>query len=300
MRFAELVDTSNSVAKVSGRLEKTRRLADLLERLLSEEIAIAVAYLSGSLLQGRVGLGWSAIARARLAEVPAGPSLEIRQVDGCFERIRHTTGAGSSKQRAHLLADLFGNASSDERDFLVRLISGDLRQGALEGVLSEAIAHASGARPEVVRHAAMMCGDLSEVARVALTEGPAALSRYAIQLFRPVEPMLASPAADVTEALQLFGQAAFELKVDGARIQVHKQGDAVRVFSRALRDVTDAVPEVVEAVRPLAARELIVDGEVIALRADGAHKTQRAAGQGETARLGKSGTSPSHSNGLRR
>jgi DNA ligase-1 len=144
-----------------------------------------------------------------------------------------------------------------------------LRQGAVEGVLTDAIAKASDAKADVVRHAAMMSGDLTEVARVALVDGPNALSRYSIQLFRPVEPMLASPVESVEEALRAFGEAAFEVKLDGARVQVHKSGHDVRAFSRALRDVTSAVPEVVEAVRVLPARELILDGEVIALRADG-------------------------------
>jgi DNA ligase-1 len=169
-----------------------------------------------------------------------------------------------------VLSDLFRRATSTEQDFLVRLLSGELRQGAQEGVLTEAVAKAAGASPAAVRHAAMLCGDLGDVACAALLEGVSALSRYTIQLFRPVEPMLASPAESVAEALIAFGEAAFELKLDGARIQVHKSGDEVRVFSRALRDVTAAVPEVVEAVMALSAREVILDGEVLALQRDGA------------------------------
>ena len=269
MRLAELVDASNGVAAVSGRLEKTSRLAALLKKLQPDEIAIGVAFLSGSLPQGRIGIGWSAIAEARSEGASPSAILELHTVNDYFGQIGRTAGPGSSKHRARLLGELFQQATVEEQDFLVRLLSGDLRQGALEGVLSDAIARAAGAKADVVRHAAMMCGDLTEVARVALTDGVEALARYAIQLFRPVEPMLATPAEDISEALQLFGEAAFELKLDGARIQVHKQHDDVRVFSRALRDVTAAVPEVVEAVRQLPARELILDGEVIALRADG-------------------------------
>ena len=269
MLLAELVAASNGVAHASGRLEKTSRLADLLGQLQPQDIPIAVAFLSGSLPQGRVGLGWSAIAHARSSPAAGVRTLTLQQVDDCFEQIARTTGAGSSKHRAQLLVDLFHKASEDEQDFLIRLISGDLRQGALEGVLSDAIARAAGASPDLMRHAAMMCGDLAEVARVALTDGIEALSRYSIQLFRPVDPMLASPAENVAAALEIFGEAAFELKFDGARIQAHKQGNDVRVFSRALRDVTDAVPEVVESVLSLSAREVILDGEVIALRPDG-------------------------------
>ena len=197
MQFADLVATSDRVAEVSSRLEKTRRLADLLQRASEEEIPVVVAFLSGSLVQGRVGLGWASIAHARAAPPAEVASLDVLQVNAHFERIASTAGGGSSKQRAQALAELFRGATAAEQDFLIRLISGDLRQGALEGVLVEAVARASGATPQAVRNASMVCGDLADVARSALTAGPEALSRYAIQLFRPVEPMLASPAADV-------------------------------------------------------------------------------------------------------
>jgi DNA ligase-1 len=164
---------------------------------------------------------------------------------------------------------MFSRATETEQDFLVRLLSGELRQGAQEGLLGEAIAKAAGVSGDSVRHAAMMCGDLAEVACAALVEGASALSKYQIQVFRPVEPMLASPAAHVSDAIAAFGEAAFELKLDGARIQVHKAEDDVRVFSRALREVTAAVPEIVEAAAGLRSREIILDGEVLALQADG-------------------------------
>ena len=269
MRLQELVDVSNGVAQLRGRLEKTAKLADLLKRLEPREIGIGVTYLCGSLPQGRMGVGWSTVAQARSTAPSPIPSLELTDVESVFGQISAATGAGSSKRRATLLTDLFQRATAEEQEFLVRLLSGDLRQGALEGVLTEAVAKAGGADPELVRHAAMMCGDLAEAASVFLVNGLQALSAYTIQLFRPVQPMLASPAENVGEALAAFGEAAFELKLDGARIQVHKAGDEVKVFSRALRDVTAAVPEVVEAVRGLAPRELILDGEVIALRPDG-------------------------------
>lgn len=269
MRLHELVEASNAVARTSGRREKTALLADVIKQLHEREIEIGVAYLSGSLVQGRVGIGWAALSQARIAGAAESPALELGDVDQYFDRIVRTSGAGAARERAHLLADLFAHATRDEQDFLTRLLSGDLRQGALEGILTEAIAWAAGTSPDKIRHASMMAGDLREVARAAMTEGEAALSRYAIQLFRPIEPMLASPAASVAEALEMLGEASFELKLDGARIQVHKAGDEVRVFSRNLRDVTIAVPEVVEAVRPLSARELILDGEVLALGQNG-------------------------------
>ena len=269
MLLRELVDVSNAVAGARGRLDKIGKLAQLLKSLLPGEIPVAVAYLSGSLPQGRIGIGWSVISQGRAVLPALQPSLELRDVHDTFQRIASIGGAGAVRARAQHLIDLFSRATESEQDFLVRLLSGELRQGAQEGVLAEAVAKAAGAPAAAVRQAAMMCGDLGEVACTALGEGVSALSGYAVQLFRPVEPMLASPAESVTEALEAFGEAAFELKLDGARIQVHKSGDEVRVFSRALRDVTAAVPEVVEAVRPLPAREIILDGEVLALQRDG-------------------------------
>ena len=269
MRFQEFVEASNAVARTRSRLEKTAILADLIKRMQGRDIRTGVAYLSGALVQGRVGLGWSAVTDAHTAGAAEAPSLGLADVDAIFEKIAHTSGKGAGRERTRLLSDLFVRATPHEQDFLIRLISGDLRQGALEGVLAEAIAKAADIPADRVRHAAMMCGNLGEVAHAAFTEGGAALSRYAIQLFRPVEPMLASPAADTAEALGWLGEAAFELKLDGARIQVHKAGEEVRVFSRGLNDVTAAVPDVVELIRSLPGRELILDGEVIALQEDG-------------------------------
>ncbi len=269
MRLRELVDASNAVAGTRGRLEKIAILAELLKKAGADEIRIAVAFLSGALLQGRIGIGWSTIGEMRGVPAAAEPSLDLLDVHRAFDRVACVKGAGALRLRTSHLTDLFGRATSSEQDLLARLLSSELRQGALEGVLTEAVARAAGVSGDAVRQAAMMCGDLGEVACAALNEGAAALARYSIQIFRPVDPMLASPAESVEEALESFGEAAFELKLDGARIQVHKSGDDVRVFSRALRDVTAAVPEVVEAVRSLAVGEIILDGEVLALQRAG-------------------------------
>ena len=269
MQLDDLAAASNAVSGTRRRLEKISELGQLLLRLAPEEIPIAVAYLSGSLPQGRIGVGWSVVSQARASNPAAQPTLELRDVDGVFTRIANTRGAGATRSRTQLLVDLFHRATEPEQEFLVRLLSGELRQGAQEGVLAEAIAKAARAPAAAVRQAAMMCGDLGEVARAALVEGPQTLSAYGIELFRPIEPMLASPAESVSEAIGVFGEAAFELKLDGARIQAHKAGGQVRVFSRALRDVTSAVPEVVDAVGGLAVRDLILDGEVLALQSDG-------------------------------
>ena len=269
MRFHELVAVSDAVARTRARLEKTSRLAELLKRLAPDEVRVAVSFLSGGLLQGRIGIGWSVVGRAR-DTVPADePTLELLDVHAVFTRLADVSGAGVTQARLDLLKNLFSRATAAEQDFIVRLISGELRQGALEGVLVEAVAKAAGAPPDAVRQAAMMCGDLGEVASALVREGVNSLSMYSIELFRPVEPMLASPCESVSEALQSFGEAAFELKVDGARVQAHKAGSEVRVFSRALRDVTPAVPEVVEALRAFPAREVILDGEVIAMQPNG-------------------------------
>src|SRR5215203_3851315 len=269
MLLHELVDVSNAVAAARGRLDKIGTLAQLIARLHPDEIPIAVAYLTGSLPQGRIGIGWSVMSEARSVDAAPNASLELAFVNDAFATISEIRGAGAARARTQRLIDVFRRATASEQDFLVRLLSGELRQGAQEGVLAEAIARAAGAPPALVRQAAMMCGDLGDVARTALVDGPSALERYAIQLFRPIEPMLASPAERVSDAIDAFGEAAFELKLDGARIQVHKSGKDVRVFSRALRDVTPAVPEIVEAVSDVPAVDVIFDGEVLALQQDG-------------------------------
>src|SRR5581483_5758480 len=272
MRFGELVDVSRAVADTSGRLEKIDRLATLLNRLEPDEIDIAVGFLSGLPRQGRLGIGSAAVVAAREADPAAAPSLEVRDVDAVFARVAESSGSGAVAARSQLLRELFARATRDEQDFLVRLIFGELRQGALEGILVEAVARASGIPAARVRRAAMLAGALAPVARAALssgTSGDDALAGFMVRLFQPVQPMLADSASDVGEALGELGEASLGYKLDGARIQVHKADDEVRVYSRNLRDVTAAGPEVVEIVRTLPAREIILDGEAIALKADG-------------------------------
>jgi DNA ligase-1 len=269
MRLEDLVTTSSAVTQVSGRLEKIDRLAGFLKRAAPDEIAIAIAYLSGRLPQGRIGIGGSLVWQAKPDTAAESATLQLREVNDTFDRIGHSGGPGSTAQKTAILRGLLARATREEQDFLVRLLFGELRQGALEGVVLEAVARASGIPASTVRRAAMAAGDLAAVARAALFEGEHALSRFIVRIFRPVRPMLADSAEDVDAALERLGEAAFEYKLDGARIQVHKGGDEVKVFSRHLREVTPAVPEVVEVVRQLPARELILDGEVIALRPDG-------------------------------
>ncbi|MEA2602481.1 MAG: ligase 1 [Acidobacteriota bacterium] len=270
MRLADLVATSRRVAETRSRSEKTGALADLLRRLSPEEIDVAVAWLSGNLRQGRIGLGGAAVRDARPGTAAAEPSLTLGEVDSTFERIAATTGAGSTAARVGMLGNLLARATGEEQDFLIRLIYGELRQGALAGLMADALAAATELPAGDVRRALMLAGELPAVAKAVLTEGRAGLDRFRLELLRPLQPMLASPAGDVFEALERLGEAAFELKLDGARVQVHKAGEEVRVFSRRGNDVTPAVPELVEAVQAVPARQLLLDGEVIALRPDGA------------------------------
>ncbi|HKI00753.1 MAG TPA: ATP-dependent DNA ligase [Thermoanaerobaculia bacterium] len=270
MLLADLVATSRRVAETRSRSEKTGALADLLRRLSPEEIDVAVAFLSGHLRQGRIGLGGAAVRNAMPGTTAVEPSLPLGEVDAAFERIAGVSGSGSTLERGRLLSDLLGRATRDEQDFLVRLIYGELRQGALAGLMAEALAAAASVPADEVRRALMLAGELTAVARAVLIEGRPGLDRFRLQLFRPLQPMLAQPAGDVSEALDRLGEAAFELKLDGARIQVHKSEDDVRVYSRRGNEVTQAVPELVESVQALPARQLLLDGEVIALRPDGA------------------------------
>jgi DNA ligase-1 len=269
MLLADLVTTSQRVAETRARSQKTAALADLLRRLAADEIDAAVSWLSGNLRQGRIGLGGAAIRDSKPEGAASEPSLSIHEVDATFERIAATTGAGSTVERVRLLSGLLARATPPEQEFLIRLIFGELRQGALAGLMAEALAAAGQVPANEVRRALMLAGELPAVARAVLTEGRPGLARFHLQLFRPLQPMLAQPAGDVSEALERLGEAAFELKFDGARVQVHKEDDGVRVYSRRGNDVTQAVPELVETVQALPARRLIFDGEVIALKPDG-------------------------------
>jgi len=269
MRLADVVDVSRAVAGTAGRLEKIAHLADLLKRTPADDIAIVVGFLTGDARQGRLKIGYAQLTAMRDVPPAPAPSLDIRQVDDAFERLAATSGAGSARARAEQLRDLLGRATSGEQDFLIRLLFGELRQGALEGVFVDAVARAAGLPAADIRRAAMLSGEIAPVARAALAGGAAALSRFALQPFQPLQPMLADTAADVEGALADLGEASFEYKFDGARIQAHKVGDEVRVFSRNLRDVTVAVPEVVDVVRAMPAESIVLDGEAIALRPDG-------------------------------
>ena len=230
---------------------------------------MVVPFLSGGVRQGRIGIGGALLSAMRGVRPAGEASLEIGDVDAALDRLATLSGSGSSSTRTEQLRQLFERATSDEQGFLIRLLFGELRQGALESVLTDALARASNIPVARLRRAAMLAGDLTPVASAALTEGERGLSQFVLRPFQPVQPMLADSAADVGEALVTLGEASLEYKLDGARIQVHKAGDEVKVYSRNLRDVTAAVPEVVAVTRAMPAREIVLDGEAIALRPDG-------------------------------
>jgi len=266
--LAELVSTSLRVGGTSSRLAKVREIAALIGRLPRHEVAIGVSYLAGELPQGRIGVGYAALkaAAAAAGPAPAEPSLSLEQADRSIAELAGISGGGSARRRSDALGALFAQATAEERTFLLRLLVGELRQGALTGVMIDAIAAASGVSAADVRRAAMYAGNLGGVALVAMTEGAAGLGRFQLELFSPVAPMLAQTAADVEEALAELGsrEIAWEWKLDGARVQAHKEGERVRLYTRTLNEVTDALPEIVAAVRALPARALVLDGEAIA------------------------------------
>ncbi|HEX6588734.1 MAG TPA: ATP-dependent DNA ligase [Longimicrobiales bacterium] len=269
MKLARLVSASAAVAATSKRLEKIGILADLLREADADEVAVAVGFLIGWPRQGRVGAGWAAVRDASTQPAAPSPTLELADVDQAFTDIASARG----KQKAHVLSELFARATADEQQFLGALVLGEVRQGALEGVVLEAVARAAGVGAADVRRASMMAGDLAAVAgRLRGPEGAASLASYRLQLFRPVQPMLADSAPTVEEAMaECDGEATVEWKLDGARIQVHAGDGRVAIYTRNLNDVTERLPEVTEAMTSLGltARGVILDGEVIALAEGG-------------------------------
>jgi DNA ligase-1 len=264
----DVVRTSRDVAATSSRNAKIARIAELLRNASPEEAAVATSWLMGELPQGRIGIGWAAI---RDAKTPASEvqSLTVSDVDRTFAHIATFSGAGSTAARLAALRDLFARATADEQDFIGRLVFGELRQGALEGIMADAVAKAANVPIADVRRAAQLAGALPLVAHAVFTGGAEALRTFGVQLFRPIQPMLAQPADDIADAMARLGRAALDYKLDGARVQVHRDGSEVRVYTRRLNEITASVPELVETVRALPVQQIVLDGEAIALRADG-------------------------------
>ncbi|OLP03873.1 ATP-dependent DNA ligase [Mycolicibacterium porcinum] len=272
MLLADVAAASSDIAGASARLAKIDRIATLLAATAEDGdarcVAVTVSWLSGELPQRQIGVGWAAL---RALPAPAeGPTLTITGVDAAFTEIKGIAGKGSQALRADAVRSLFAAATGAEQTFLRRLLGGELRQGALAGVMADAVAKASDIPAADVRRAAMLAGDLPAVAAAALIGGRSALAEFQLQVGRPVGPMLAQTATDVADALErLGGTAILEAKLDGARVQIHRKGTEVSVYTRSLDDVTHRLPEVVEATLALSATELIADAEAIALRPDG-------------------------------
>jgi DNA ligase-1 len=264
MQFVELAGTSAAVAATSARRGKIDLLATALRGLDPDEIEAGAAYLAGELRQRQIGVGWASV---RDAPPPAAqPTLTVAQVDAALAEIGEQSGPGSQGRRRALLGALFAAATAEEQRLLVGLLSGEVRQGAQAGLLVDAVARAGGVEVAQVRRALLLCGDVKIVARAALTGGSAALGEFQLRVGRPLAPMLAQSASGVDAALEATGfPAAVDDKLDGVRIQVHRSGDEVAVFSRSLADITARVPEVVAAARSLPARQIVLDGEAVAL-----------------------------------
>ena len=288
MLLAELVSTSEAVASTRSRLAKIEAIAACLRQAKRDEIGIVVSYLSGELRQRRTGIGWAAL---RDAPSPArSPALEVLDVDGAFARLASASGAGSVAARRDELSSLLRRATRDEQRFLGKLVGGELRQGALAGIMVDAVARAAAVDIAAVRRAAMLAGDLPAVAASALEAGLDGLDRFRLQVGRPVQPMLAKTAPSVEAAMEQVGAGVVEWKIDGVRIQVHRAGADVAVFTRTLDPITERVPEVVDAVLALPVDAIVLDGEAIALREDGRPRpfqetASRAASRGDVDRL---------------
>jgi DNA ligase-1 len=279
VRFADVVASTAEVTATRARSRKVATLADLFARLSPGEVPVVVAILTGTPRQGRIGIGWRTVASIE-APPAAEPQLEVADIDAALDKLDALHGAGSQAARADELRSLLARATEDEQDLLRRLLVGELRHGALEGLVTDALARAAHVPLTTMRRAAMLAGDLPAVATVALTEGEPGLEAIGLTLLRPIQPMLAQTAADVTEALALAaspddgghaappGEASVEWKLDGARIQVHRVGDEVRIYTRNLNDVTDRLPGIVDLARSLPAGSFVLDGEAIGVGED--------------------------------
>ena len=266
--LARVVEASGAVAETSARSRKIAILADLLRALEPAEVPVAVGFLAGAPRQGRVGVGYSTLYRVDVASA-AAPSVTIDELDRLIDAIQATTGSGSAGRRKDALAALFARLTADEADFVRRLFTGELRQGALAGLMVDAVAKAAGVPADLARRALMLSGDLTRTAAIAMTHGAEGLRDIGFELFRPIFPMLASTAESVADAVASFERSSVEWKLDGIRIQIHRRQDDVRIYTRNLNEITDALPGIAAAVRTLPATQAVLDGEAIWMGADG-------------------------------
>jgi len=268
MLLAQIVDTSEAVRSTRARTKKIENLAELLRGISADDAPIAVSYLSGQPLQDRLGAGYSTVYAIEVDPAKEA-TLTLIEVDQTLAELADTKGPGSKAAKEALLSTLFGQATATEQDFLRGLILRNLRQGALEGVMADAVAEAIAADPDTVRRAAMLAGSLTTVATDALANGPAVLAGYGLEVGTPLQPMLAKTADSPEDAVASLGQVSVEWKLDGLRVQVHRDGDTVAVFTRNLNDITHRVPEIVDKALALPLESVILDGEALILAADG-------------------------------
>ncbi|EFL30562.1 DNA polymerase LigD, ligase domain-containing protein [Streptomyces viridochromogenes DSM 40736] len=278
MLLHRLARVSQEVAATSARSRKTALLAELFREAEADDVPIVIPYLAGRLPQGRIGVGWKVLSRP---VAPAcDPVLTVREVDVRLSELAQVSGPGSQAERARLVGALMGAATEDEQRFLIGLLTGEVRQGALDAVAVEGLAQATGAAPAEVRRAVMLAGSLQAVAEALLADGPAALDRFRLTVGRPVWPMLAHSASSVAEAVDKLGACAVEEKLDGIRVQVHRDGDSVRLYTRTLDDITGRLPEVTAAALELRGERFILDGEVISFDEGGRPRSfQETAGR---------------------
>ena len=269
MNLQSVVDTSIAVAATRSRLAKRAAIAQCFRIATVEDLPLMTHYLSGTLPQGKIGVGVSLLKA--IGDTPPGAqaTLQLADIDDCFDEIAGISGKGAKTRREQSLAQLFGRATADEQAFLFRLLSGELRQGALEGLMIDAMADAFELPAADLRRAVMLSADPASVAVAARQQGAAGLDSFRLVPLSPVKPMLAQPVDDIGGALDAFDRCSFEVKLDGARVQIHRDGDKVRIFTRALHEVSARLPEIVAQMTALPDRSFIIDGEVIALRPDG-------------------------------
>ncbi len=269
MKLIALAEVSSALAATRSRTAKIKLLSKYLRELEPDERVTGVAWLAGILPGGRLGLGPAAVHALRDIPPAQESTLTLTDANQQLENLKELKGKGSAGMRQAALTRLFERATDQEQDFLARLLVGELRQGALEGVMADAIAAAAEVPVPDVRRAIMLAGAMAPVAEAALRSGLPSLAGFRLNLFNPVSPMLASPTDDVESALAVLGNAVFEYKLDGARVQIHKQDLEVKIYSRTGRDVTFSLPEISQIVAALPASTLILDGEVLAMDSSG-------------------------------
>jgi DNA ligase-1 len=278
MLLTRLAHVSQEVAATSARSRKIALLAELFRDAEADDVPIVIPYLAGRLPQGRLGIGWKVLSQP--VDPAPEPTLTVREVDARLTALGKVSGAGSQAERARLVGELMGAATADEQRFLFGLITGEVRQGALDAVAVEGLAQATDVPAADVRRAVMLAGSLQTVAEALLADGPASLDRFRLTVGRPVLPMLAHSASSVAEAVEKLGACAVEEKLDGIRVQVHRDGDVVRLYTRTLDDITDRLPELTAAAMELRGERFILDGEVISFDADGRPRSfQETAGR---------------------